>query len=134
MSIPSETRVASSTTVGIPSAITGIPNVVWLISCLVFPTPAPGTIPVSEICIVLLILSILLEANASITINSFGWMLSTIPFKISTVSIPVVPRTPGYIALTGLVPSSTYCGKYLIICLVTSISFITLGPKASGVT
>ena len=61
-------------------------------------------------------------------------MLSTIPFKISTVSIPVVPRTPGDIALTGLVPSSTYCGKYLIICLVTSISFITLGPKASGVT
>jgi len=33
-------------------------------------------------------------------------MLSTIPFKISTVSIPVVPRTPGDIALTGLVPSS----------------------------
>ena len=50
------------------------------------------------------------------------------------VSIPVVPSTPGEIALTGLVPSSTYCGKYFIICLVTSISFITFGPNASGVT
>ena len=110
MSIPSETSVASSTTVGIPIAITGIPNEAWLISCLVLPTPAPGTIPVSDNCIVLLILSILLDANASITINNFGFTLSTIPFNISTVSIPVVPKTPGDIALTGLVPSSIYCG------------------------
>ena len=134
ISIPSDTSVASSTTVGIPIATTGIPNEVWLISCLVFPTPAPGTIPVSDICIVLLILSILLDAKASITINNLGFILSTIPFNISTVSIPVVPRTPGEIALTGLVPSSTYCGNYFIICLVTSISLITFGPKASGVT
>ena len=42
------TRTAVSTTVGIPIAITGIPKVAWLISALVFPTPAPGTIPVSE--------------------------------------------------------------------------------------
>ena len=76
-----------------------------------FPTPAPGTIPVSESWIVLLILSILLDANASITITSFGFTFSTIPFKISIVSIPVVPSTPGDIALTILVPSSTYCGK-----------------------
>ena len=40
----------------------------------------------------------------------------------------------GDIALTGLVPSSIYCGKYFIICLVTSISLITLGPSESGVT
>ena len=33
---------------GIPIAITGIPNVFMLISALLFPTPAPGTIPVSE--------------------------------------------------------------------------------------
>ena len=61
-------------------------------------------------------------------------MLSTIPFSISTVSMPVVPRTPGEIALTILVPSSKYCGKYFFICLVTSISLITFGPSASGVT
>ena len=33
---------------GIPIAITGIPSVSLLISDLLFPTPAPGTIPVSE--------------------------------------------------------------------------------------
>ena len=48
--------------------------------------------------------------------------------------MPVVPKTPGDIALISLVPSSTYCGKYFITCLVTSISFITFGPKLSGVT
>ena len=53
----------------------------------------------------------LLEASASITITSFGWILSTIPFSISSVSIPVVPNTPGDIALTSLVPSFTYCGR-----------------------
>ena len=94
ISIPSDTSVANSTTVGIPIEIIGIPKVFSLISCLVFPTPAPGTIPVSEIWIVLLILSILLEASASITINSLGLIFSTTPFNISTVSIPVVPNTP----------------------------------------
>ena len=99
-----------------------------------FPTPAPGTIPVSESCIVLLILSILLEAKASITINILGLVLSITPSKISKVSIPVVPKTPGDIALTGLAFSSIYCGKYLIMCLVISISVTTLGPRESGVT
>lgn len=53
----------------------------------------------------------LLDANASITITSLGFVFCTIPFSISTVSIPVVPKTPGAIALTLLVPSSTYSGK-----------------------
>lgn len=128
------TRTAVSTTVGIPRAITGTFNVFSLISALVFSTPAPGTIPVSDSCIVLLILSILLDASASITIIIFGFTFSTIPFNISNVSMPVVPKTPGDIALISLVPSSTYCGKYFITCLVTSISFITFGPKLSGVT
>ena len=60
--------------------------------------------------------------------------MSTIPFKISAVSIPVVPKTPGEIALTGLVFLSKYCGTYFNRCLVISISFITFGPNASGVT
>ena len=106
----SAAMVAASTTVGTPIAITGIPNVSTVNSFLWFPTPAPGTIPVSAIWTVLLILSILLEAKASITIINFGWTLSTIPFKISTVSIPVVPKTPGETALTGLVPCSNTSG------------------------
>ena len=76
----------------------------------------------------------LLDAKASITIINFGWTLSTIPFKISTVSIPVVPKTPGETALTGLVPCSNTSGIYVKRCLVISISCITFGPKASGVT
>ena len=56
----------------------------------------------SEICIVVLILSILLDAKLSITITSFGCVFSTTPFNISKVSIPVVPKTPGAIALTFL--------------------------------
>lgn len=82
----------------------------------------------SDICIVLLILSILFEAKLSITISNFGFIFSTIPFNISEVSIPVVPNTPGDIALTGLVFSSIYCGAYFKICLVISISDITFGP------
>ena len=115
-------------------AITGIPSVFLLISFLLFSTPAPGTIPVSAIWILLLILSILLEAKASITIKSFGFTLSTTPFNISIVSIPVIPSTPGDIAETGLVSSGIAFGIYSKICLVTSISGTTFGPSASGVT
>ena len=76
----------------------------------------------------------LLDASASIIIISFGLTFSTIPFNISKVSIPVVPSTPGDIALTSLVFSSRTSGIYSSKCLVISISFITFGPKASGVT
>ncbi len=100
-----------------------------LISFLLFPTPAPGTIPVSDSCTVLLILSILFDAKLSITIISFGLILSTMPLITSIVSIPVVPSTPGAIALTGLASLSKYCGAYLIKCLVISISETTFGPK-----
>ena len=126
--------VAKSTTVGIPIAITGIPNVFMLISFLALFTPAPGTIPVSAICMLLLILSSFLVARASITINIFGFMFCTIPFNISIVSIPVIPSTPGDIADTGLVSSGIIFGMYSNMCLVTSISGTTLGPNASGVT
>ena len=105
------------------------PKYLYLTLFLYFRTPAPGTIPVSESCIVLLILSILLDAKASITTSNLGFTLFTIPSNISNVSNPVVPSTPGDIALIGLVPSSTYSGKYFIICLVTSMPEITFGPK-----
>ena len=126
--------VAASTTVGIPIAITGTPNESLVNSFLVFPTPAPGTIPVSAIWIELLILSILLDDSASIIIINFGLMFCTIPFNISCVSIPVVPSTPGDTALTDLVSSFNTSGIYSNKCLVISISFITFGPNASGVT
>ena len=63
-----------------------------------------------------------------------GFISFTTPSNISKVSIPVVPKTPGDIALTGLEFSSIYCGKYFIIWRVTSMSFITFGPNESGVT
>ena len=125
----SAAMVAASTTIGTPIAITGIPKVFWLISFRAFPTPAPGTIPVSASWTVLLILSILFDDKLSITIISFGFIFSTIPLIISIVSIPVVPKTPGAIAVTGLVSLSIYSGAYFKICLVTSISFTTFGPK-----
>ena len=71
----------------------------------------------------------LLDAKLSITIISFGLILSTIPLITSTVSIPVVPRTPGAIALTGLASFSRNSGAYFIKCLVISISLATLGPQ-----
>lgn len=88
------TIVAASKTVGIPTPITGIPRVLLESSSCLLPTPPPGTIPVSDICIDLFILSIFLEHKLSIAITSFGFILSTIPLTISIVSIPVVPKTP----------------------------------------
>ena len=88
------TIVAASKTVGIPTPITGIPSVSSDNSSCLFPTPPPGTIPVSDIWIDLLILSIFLEHKLSIAITSLGFILSTIPLTISIVSIPVVPSTP----------------------------------------
>ena len=88
------TIVAASNTVGIPIPITGTFKVSFDSSSLAFPTPPPGTIPVSEICIDLLILSIFFEHKLSIAITKPGFTLSSIPLTISTVSIPVVPRTP----------------------------------------
>ena len=43
------TIVAASKTVGIPTPITGIPSVSSDNSSCLFPTPPPGTIPVSDI-------------------------------------------------------------------------------------
>jgi hypothetical protein len=48
--------------------------------------------------------------------------------------MPVVPRTPGAIALIGLASFSRYSGAYFNKCLVISMSLITFGPNESGVT
>jgi len=63
-------------------AITGTPRVFSLSSNLLFPTPAPGDIPVLPSCIVLFTLCVFLEARASIQIITLGFTLSTIPFII----------------------------------------------------
>ncbi|MPM91473.1 hypothetical protein SDC9_138603 [bioreactor metagenome] len=55
------------------------------------------------------------------------------PLMISPVSMPVIPKTPGAIAHTGLTPSSMLSGTYSFKCLVTIIFDTTFGPTASGV-
>ncbi len=114
-------------------AITGTPRVFSDNSVLLFPTPEPGDMPVSAICMVVLTRFIFLDANASIAITRAGFISSTTPFTISLVSIPVNPSTPGEIEHTGLTPSSTCCGRYSCKCLVTIRYEETFGPNASGV-
>ena len=48
--------------------------------------------------------------------------------------MPVIPKTPGAIAHTGLTESSITSGITCFKCLVTIIFSATLGPSASGVT
>ena len=52
----------------------------------------------------------------------------------SPVSIPVIPKTPGAIAHTGLTESSIASGITCFKCLVIIIFSVTFGPSASGVT
>ena len=88
-------KVAASTTVGTPIAITGTPKFGSSSAFRTFPIPEPGTIPVVEICIVELILSTLLEANASTAITISGFELSTIPFYYFTNFQPGGSHYPG---------------------------------------
>ena len=59
------------------------------------PIPAPGVIPVLDICMVRASLSNDLEASASITMMASGEMFSEAYFISSALSIPVYPRTFG---------------------------------------
>ena len=133
-SIVSLAIVVASTTVGIPTAITLTPKFSSFICFLLFPTPAPGDIPVSPIWIVVFTLSTFLAAKASIHITKSGLIFSTTPLIISTVSIPVTPSTPGATEQTGLTDSSIASGITVCKCLVTIIFSVTFGPNASGVT
>ena len=99
-----------------------------------FPTPAPGDIPLSEICTVRPSFDKLLEAKASITITQLGFKSFTILEISSTDSIPVCPRTPGDKTETGLKFSSPNAfDTSPDMCLVAKILFVALGPSASGV-
>ena len=72
-------------------------------------------------------------ARASIAISREGCSLSTIPFTISPVSIPVIPITPGLTAATGRTAFSISTGSVPLRWRVTRILEITFGPSASGV-
>ena len=65
------------------------------------PTPDPGDTPVSVICTVVPSLAVLLEARASITITQDGPIFLTMPSRLSAVSMPVMPSTPGVTAATA---------------------------------
>ncbi len=134
--IVSITIVAASTTVGMPTAITGIPMLSRLSACLWFPTPEPGLIPVSVICIVRFRRLVPRAASASTAIMTSGPVSFVMPRTISIDSIPVCAITPGTILLTGFWQLSprTYLPNSLIICLVIQRLSTTLGPRESGVT
>ena len=57
--------------------------------------------PVSAICMLVVTLFMSAPAKASMAITVSGFTASITPFTISTVSIPVVPITPGAIADTS---------------------------------
>ena len=128
--------VAASTTVGTPIATTGIPSVFLVSSFLRFPTPAPGSIPVSVICTVVQSLCTLLDANASTTITKSGFVFRIIPCNTSSVSIPVCAMTPGAIALTQPYPFSCIkdAPNSSLKCLVTKRASVIFGPNESEVT
>lgn len=71
--------------------------------------------------------------KGTIAISREGCSLSTIPFTISPVSIPVIPITPGLTAATGRTAFSISAGSVPLRWRVTRILEITFGPSASGV-
>jgi len=73
-------------------------------------------------------------ASASIAMIKSGFTFFTTPKIISLVSIPVIPITPGTMALTGLKPSCTLSGCSSNKCLVINKLSTAFGPSASGVT
>ena len=68
----SKANEEESTTVGIPMEITGMPRLSRLSSLRILPIPAPGVMPVFDICIVRARRSTDLEASASITMMASG--------------------------------------------------------------
>ena len=123
-------------TVGIPIAITGTPRLPWLIPSLWFPTPLPGTIPVSVSCMVQPSLFVLRAASASIVTTKSGFTSLTTPFIISRHSMPVWAITPGTRPHTLFTFSllNAYLPYSFTIWRVINKLSTHLGPSASGVT
>ena len=93
-------RVLESMTVGTPMETTLQPKVSWVMALRLLPIPAPGSIPVSHICIVVLSLSILRAARESIMTATSGFTIEVTFSMRSAVSIPVTPVTDGLNPLT----------------------------------
>ncbi len=124
-SMESDKSAGTAMTVGTPTAITSVPMVLLLISLLLLPTPAPGFIPVSVICMVLLSLLQLRVDKASNTISRSAFFSLTIALNMSPVSSPVCAITPGQMALTSIA-ISVHRSDGLILSM-------TIGPRASAV-
>ena len=88
--------------------------------------------PVSAIWIVEAMRLELRAASASTAITASGLTWATMPRRISAVSIPVTPSTPGAAAHTLLIGTSR--GRQSPMCRVTSTRSAVLGPSESGVT
>jgi len=69
---------AACITVGIPIAITGTPILSRFILLRLFPILDPGAMPVSAICMVVAMRSILRDASKSTTMISSGLVRSTV--------------------------------------------------------
>ena len=121
-------------TVGTPMEMTRQPSVAALISRRRFPIPAPGAIPVSLICTVVLTLRISFAASASMTSTTSGLTIETTFSIRSAVSIPVTPVTEGLNPLTFAIsqsPSqSNMANKWRVIFTLSTVC----GPRLSGVT
>ena len=124
--------MAASTTVGMPMANTGTPNVSWSRAARWFPTPEPGVMPVSLSCTVAHTRPTRREARASTAMTRAGCTSATSPRTASADSTPVVPRTPVRCTATGRNPAKCQ-GCAVMRCRVTRTLSAARGPTASGV-
>ena len=111
--------VVANTTSGTPMAITGTPSVSRSSPVRLLPTPAPGLMPVSVSCTVVLMRAARREASESTAMTRSGLQCSTTPRTISIVSTPVTPSTPGATALTARTGPGSASGRYCLMCRVT---------------
>ena len=114
-------------------ANTGTPRVVRSMAARAFPTPEPGVIPAVDSCTAAHSRSGSQDATASTAITASGWICRTAAASSSALSIPVVPRTPGAMALTVENGAKT-SGIVRFKCRVTIRFRSASGPTASGVT
>ena len=115
-------------------AMTGMPNVRRDSSFRRLETPEPGEMPLSQICTVVPTRSGSPAARASMAMRAAGFVSRTRAAKISQVSMPVCPRTPGASTETGRkerMPSAAAVSSPT--WRVAKICRAAAGPRASGV-
>ena len=89
----SQVRVAASTTVGTPTAMTGTPRVSALRAARALPTPEPGVMPVSASWMVRQTRRRLREARASTATTQAGLICSATARTTSPLSMPCLLYT-----------------------------------------